>query len=317
MSVSETAPIAGGRMPTNCGWFSGNPSRLPPVAGEAQTGSRCFSASATAASQPPLVSMSGPATSTGLRAASSVAASCDERCGVGRDAAVDDPSRRVAGPILVGLDAPVVHRDRDEHRPARRQRRVHGSRAPARPGRPRARGGSCAHFTYGCGPTVGSRLVRFASIMICGRTCWPAVITSGDLFAWALKIPPTALPTPGAVWRLTCVGRPLACAKPSAIPTTASSWSPSTYVKSSGKSASIGSSVEPGLPKIVVIPWARNSSKVASRTVGIGRVSPLAFDPGLPAAAERYLVCSRGRRHQSAASTSAAARSPERTAPSM
>ena len=65
-------------------------------------------------------------------------------------------------------------------------------------------------------------------MVIWGRTCWPAVITSGDLLAWALKIPPTALPTPGAVWRLTCVGRPLACAYPSAIPMTTSSWRPST-----------------------------------------------------------------------------------------
>ena len=38
-----------------------------------------------------------------------------------------------------------------------------------------------------------------------------------------------------------------------------------------GKSASIGSSVEPGLPNIVVIPCARKRSNVASRTVGIGR----------------------------------------------
>ena len=41
-------------------------------------------------------------------------------------------------------------------------------------------------------------------------------------------------------------------------------------MKSSGKSPSIGSSVEPGLPNIVVIPWARKTSNVASRTVVIG-----------------------------------------------
>ena len=34
-----------------------------------------------------------------------------------------------------------------------------------------ARGGSCAHFTYGWGASVASRLVRFASIVMCGRTC--------------------------------------------------------------------------------------------------------------------------------------------------
>ena len=96
------------------------------------------------------------------------------------------------------------------------------------PGTSCARGGSWLHLTYGCGPTVASRLVRFASIVMWGRTCWPAVITSGDLLAWALKMPPTALPTPGAVCRFTCVGRPVACAKPSAMPITASSCSPST-----------------------------------------------------------------------------------------
>ena len=135
-------------------------------------------------------------------------------------------------------------------------------------------------MTYGWGPmTARSRLVRLASIVICGRTCCPAVITSGDLLAWALKIPPTAFPTPAAVWRLTCVGRPVACANPSAIPTTASSWSARTYVKSSGKSASIGNSVEPGLPNNVVIPWARNRSKVASRTLAISLVGSLARSP--------------------------------------
>ncbi len=75
---------------------------------------------------------------------------------------------------------------------------------------------------------AASRLVRLAWSVISERACWPAVISSGDLFACALKIAPMALPTPGAVWRLTTVGFPLACAYPSAIPTTTASWSPST-----------------------------------------------------------------------------------------
>jgi hypothetical protein len=37
-------------------------------------------------------------------------------------------------------------------------------------------------------------------------------------------------------------------------------------VKSSGNPFSIGSSVEPGLPNTVVIPWARQRSNDASRT---------------------------------------------------
>ena len=59
---------------------------------------------------------------------------------------------------------------------------------------------------------AASRLVRLACSVISARACWPAVTTSGDLLACALKIAPIALPTPGAVCRLTSVGRPLACA---------------------------------------------------------------------------------------------------------
>jgi len=77
------------------------------------------------------------------------------------------------------------------------------------------------------GMRTASRLVRFACSVISARTCWPAVMTSGDLLACALKIAPIALPTPGAVCRLTSVGRPLACANPSAMPTTVASCSPS------------------------------------------------------------------------------------------
>ena len=73
-------------------------------------------------------------------------------------------------------------------------------------------------------------------------------------------------------------------------------------MKSSGKSASIGSSVEPGLPKIVVIPCARSSSNVASRTVGMLVESLLVAVATGPYSSD---------------SASAAARSPDRTAPSM
>ena len=57
-----------------------------------------------------------------------------------------------------------------------------------------------------------SRLVGFACIVTWARTCWPAVTSNGDLFAWALKIAPSPFPTPGAVCRLTWAGRPDACA---------------------------------------------------------------------------------------------------------
>src|SRR5215207_6367426 len=99
------------------------------------------------------------------------------------------------------------------------------------------------------------------------RDCCPAVTTTGEWLACALKMPPMPLPTPGAVWRLTHVGRPLACANPSAMPTATISCSPRMKRKSSGYWLSIGSSVDPGLPKIVVMPRSRSMSKVASRTV--------------------------------------------------
>ncbi len=68
LSVSVTGPIAGGSTPWNSGCPSGKPSRPPPGAGEANTGSFWRSASATALSQPPLASISGPATITGFSA---------------------------------------------------------------------------------------------------------------------------------------------------------------------------------------------------------------------------------------------------------
>ena len=91
-----------------------------------------------------------------------------------------------------------------------------------------ARGTSKLRLTSGCGIRIASRLVRLACIVIIERACWPAVITTGEWFACALKIAPIALPTPGAVWRLTSAGRPEAWAKPSAMPTTTASCSPRT-----------------------------------------------------------------------------------------
>ena len=79
-----------------------------------------------AASQAPLASMSGPATSTGFEAASSRRASSATASG--------SPTARAAGPaldrrpgvVVVDLGVPVVHRDRDEGRALRRQRRQVG-----------------------------------------------------------------------------------------------------------------------------------------------------------------------------------------------
>ncbi len=89
-----------------------------------------------------------------------------------------------------------------------------------------AHGGSQLHFTSGWGIRVASRLVRLACSVISDLYCCPAVTTSGVLLACALKIAPIPLPRPGAVWRLTSAGCPLAWAYPSAIPTATDSCRP-------------------------------------------------------------------------------------------
>ena len=66
-------------------------------------------------------------------------------------------------------------------------------------------------------------------------------------------------------------GSPRPIAQPVARPTTEPSCRPSTKRRSSGKSVRNGTSVEPGLPKIVVRPCSRRTSNVASRTVSRSR----------------------------------------------
>ena len=51
----------------------------------------------------------------------------------------------------------------------------------------------------------------------------------GVLFSDAVIRQPIALPKPAAVWTFTKAGRPVAWAKPSAIPITEAPWRPSTY----------------------------------------------------------------------------------------
>ena len=138
------------------------------VPGEAQTGSRCFSASATAAFQPPLASTSGPATSTGLRADSSRLASCASSAGSGtarppttrrRARAAARSSSASASQSSIGIDTNAGPRGASV---------AWWMARPIAPGTSCARGGSWLHFTYGCGPTVASRLVSSASWVICG-----------------------------------------------------------------------------------------------------------------------------------------------------
>ncbi len=109
-------------MPWNAGWSSGKPSRPPPVAGLAQTGRRRSSASAVAAAWPRSESSSGPATSTGERASAMVAASALTSVRGRAGAPGHRPPELMRRGHRVHLGVPVVHRDRHEHRAARRQR---------------------------------------------------------------------------------------------------------------------------------------------------------------------------------------------------
>ena len=59
-------------------------------------------------------------------------------------------------------------------------------------------------------------------------SCWPAVTRSGAPAFWASYSIPMAFPRPGATWTLTTPSFPDAWAYPSAIATTAASWSAST-----------------------------------------------------------------------------------------
>ena len=111
------------------------------MAGLAHTGSRCFSASATAASQPPAASMSGPATSTGDRARGQPRGQRGQRLGSGAGAAADDARARWRAA-------------RDPRRP-RRSSRPSGSRRTPGP-----RGGSMAWWmarASAAGHVLGAR----------------------------------------------------------------------------------------------------------------------------------------------------------------
>ena len=89
------------------------------------------------ASQPPLASMSGPATRTGLAAASRRSARARTASGSATARPVTLRPIACAGVGLVDLGVPVVHRHRDEDGALRRQRRRGGRRGRGPAARPR------------------------------------------------------------------------------------------------------------------------------------------------------------------------------------
>jgi hypothetical protein len=70
---------------------------------------------------------------------------------------------------------------------------------------------------------VASAFVSSALSAIIGRDCCPAVTSIGVRLSRAFTMLPIACPMPGVVWRFTTAGLPLACAQPSAMPTTTAS----------------------------------------------------------------------------------------------
>ena len=83
-----------------------------------------------------------------------------------------------------------------------------------------------------------------------------------------MAIAATAFPSPGVQCRSASAGAPRPSAYPQAMLTTEPSCSASTKRRSSGSPARNGTSVLPGLEKIVVSSSRRSTSNVASRTVG-------------------------------------------------
>ncbi len=120
-SVSPTGPIAGGRTPRKFGWFSGKPRRTPPVAGEAQTGRRWRSARAIAAVPAAGGVDVGAGDEDRVARRVELGGERRHRGRVGDGAAGHLAGRRVAGVGGVDLDLPVVHRQADEDRAARRE----------------------------------------------------------------------------------------------------------------------------------------------------------------------------------------------------
>ncbi|BCJ58417.1 hypothetical protein Jiend_18390 [Micromonospora endophytica] len=224
-------------------------------AGADHTGAASRSARAIAAGQAPARSTAAPSTSAGVRLLARVAANRCSRSGSGANR-VD--TVRAAGGGSAGCAQSSSGRERKAG-PAGGWTAVAYARINAA-GTSCALTGSCAHLTYGWGSSVGWRAASRGSSSSISRVCWPAVMISGVRLCQAVTMLPMALPVPGAVCRLTCAGLPVAWAYPSAMPTADASWSASTYRKSSGNAWRNGSSVEPGLPKTVVMPSERSRS---------------------------------------------------------
>ena len=105
--------------------------------------------------------------------------------------------------------------------------------------------------------------------------------TSGARFRRAVASAATALPSPGVRCSSASAGAPRPIAWPAAIADDRALVQREHELRSSGSPARNGTSVEPGLEKIVVSPRRRSTSNVASRTVGADTTSPYCKTFGL------------------------------------
>ena len=94
-----------------------------------------------------------------------------------------------------------VHRQRQEHRPARRRARQSEGAAERRP-TSSPRRSSFAHLVTGAASATRSP-ESHGSVIRCLVSCWPAVTTSGVSLALEATSTPMALPRPPIACRLT------------------------------------------------------------------------------------------------------------------
>ncbi len=194
------------RCPANSAWSCGNPARAPN--GSCHTGQLRRSASATSAPHPSGLSAPAPTTIAGFSAPATSStrswSSVDEI-----EVALTTCAGAFAASSSAGCSQSLIGTTTSAG-PAAAFASWY-ARAIV-PGTSWARIGVCTHTGYSPASRSSARPVRNGSNAICRRSCWPTTTTSGARVSRALAIALIALPRPGAVWRLTNDGSPVAIA---------------------------------------------------------------------------------------------------------
>ena len=264
-SASRSRGRSAGRWPANSGGPAG--SRRGRRRTPARPGQPRRSASSTRAAQCASSSAPAPTTRAGelarleQRASSSIASSsaAAERTSAPR------PRARAAAAL-----GPVVQRDDDDRRAARGAA-AWWARTTA-PGTSWARSGLLDGDRVVAGQ-ARRRPARNGSSARWRRSCWPTSTTSGARLARAVASAPTALPRPGRRVQQHQRRRPRAERVARRHPDHEPSCRASTNVMSSGSPTRNGTSVDPGLAKIVVSPRSRSAAKRRVAHGGRSRVT--------------------------------------------